>query len=155
MAENVTMDELMSELRRQTTGLEERLARVALGFDNETYGRFLRHHDFNATKTAKALIEHSVSFHLIEIAFYHSQSMCWLTQMIYQRWRLQVRLDSIKPSSLVAQLRSGRVIYPGGLRDKKGRPYVILRARLNLPSIPFFETMRLASFVFEIMLKEK
>eukprot|EP01102_Stenamoeba_stenopodia_P004359 TRINITY_DN14667_c0_g1_i1.p1 TRINITY_DN14667_c0_g1~~TRINITY_DN14667_c0_g1_i1.p1 ORF type:complete len:368 (-),score=89.24 TRINITY_DN14667_c0_g1_i1:207-1310(-) len=131
MAESLTKDieELMSELRRQTVGLEERVAQAALGFDSETYGRFLQHHDFNTTKTAKALIEHS-------------------------RWRQQIRLDSMKPSSLAAQLQSGRIVYPGGLRDKKGRPYVILRARLSNPGIPFIETMRLVTFLFETMLKE-
>jgi len=60
----VAVETLKNDLRRHATndsGDPSLVLSVALSFEDTTYVRFLRHHDFNSEKTAKALVEHAVS----------------------------------------------------------------------------------------------
>ena len=63
-------------------------------------------------------------------------------------WKKDVRLNDLKISSVWRYLKTGRVFYTN-MKDKKGRPIVVFRARLHNPSEDFMHTYLLGMYLLE------
>mmetsp|Transcript_26986 Transcript_26986/g.57224 ORF Transcript_26986/g.57224 Transcript_26986/m.57224 type:complete len:365 (-) Transcript_26986:33-1127(-) len=68
------------------------------------------------------------------------------------KWRQQMKLDELTVAHVQDQLRTEKFMFTGAM-DKKGRPIIYFNAAKHNPKDDFLETLKLAVYSFELVVK--